>query len=301
MQIVTRTLLACLLGGCAAPPLASAIEVSRARSRIGNFSARTWVDLTTPQIAILTLETEEPQRFLFRSIGRGLPGAHAQNALPLPVLSLHEGNRLPVADRGGASRPEVIALARKAGAFPIDPTGMPASADLGAALTPWLGRGTFALTTTSADSGAGAVLFESHEVAPTESAAHLRHFSVRGHTGPGSTVMIVGFIIRGEAPLRLLVRGLGPALAARGVAAPVADPLLEIYAAGAPAPLAVNDNWSDNSEIADTARRVHALPLPAGSRDAALLVALAPGAYTALLPVTDNTSGNAAIEFHVLD
>lgn len=301
MQIVTRTLFACLLGGWAAPPIASAIEGARVRSRIGHFSARTLVDPATPQIATLAYDTYEPQRFLFRAIGRGLPGRLAPNTLSTPVLSLHEGTRFLAADRGGAITPEMTALARVGGAFPIDPTGLPASLNLGAALASALGRGTFTVTTSSGDTGSGAVLFEAHEVAPAESAARMRHFSVRGHNGPGGAVMIVGFIIRGEAPLRLLVRGLGPALATLGVVRSVADPLLEIYAAGAPAPLVVNDNWSDDPEIADAARRVQAMPLAAGSRDAALLVALAPGAYTALLAVTDNTSGNAMIEFHVLD
>lgn len=284
-----------------APPVASAIEGSRSPSRIGGFSVRTVVDPATPQTVTLTLETTVPQRFLFRATGRGLPGPLAQNTLPTPVLSLRESTRLLAADRGSAIAPEMTALARVAGAFPIDPANLPALSDAGAALAPSLGRGTFTVTTTSGDTGSGAVLFEAHEVAPAESAARVRHFSVRGHTGPGGAVMIVGFIIRGEAPLRLLVRGLGPALANVGVARPIADPLLEIFAAGAPAPLVVNDNWSDNPEIAAAARRVQALPLTAGSRDAALLVALAPGAYTALLAVTDHTSGNALIEFHVLD
>lgn len=301
MQIVTRILFACLFGWCAAPPPASAIEVSRARARIGNFSARTLVDPATPQIAILTVETSEPQRFLFRAIGRGLPGPFAANTLPTPVLTLREGARLLAADRGSAVTPETTALARVAGAFPIDPADLPAPSDAGAALAPSLGRGTFTLTTTSGDAGSGAVLVEAHELASGETAARLRHFSVRGHTGPGGAVMVVGFFIRGEAPLRLLVRGLGPALASVGVARPVADPLLEIHAAGALVPLVVNDNWSDDLEIADTARRMQAMPLAAGSRDAALLVALAPGAYTALIAVTDHSSGSAQLEFHVLD
>ncbi len=284
-----------------APPVASAIEVSRTPSRFGGFSVRTRVDPATPQTVTLTLDTTEPQRFLFRAIGRGLPGLPAQNSLPTPVLSLGESTRLLAVDHGSAISPEMRALARVAGAFPIVPADLPSPSNAGAALAPSLGRGTFTVTTTSGDAGAGAVLFEAHDVAPAESAARVRHFSVRGHTGPGGAVMIVGFIIRGETPLRLLVRGLGPALANGGVTRPIADPLLEIYAAGAPAPLVVNDNWSDDPAIAETALRMQAMPLAPGSRDAALLVALAPGAYTALIAVTDHTSGNALLEFHVLD
>lgn len=301
MQILTRTLLACLLGGWALAPDANALEVSRARSHIGDFSGRCLVDPTTPQITTLTLETTEPQRFLFRAIGRGLPGPLPSANLPTPVLSLNEGTRLLATDRGSAGAPAMTALARLAGAFPIDPTGLPAGFTAGAALAPSLGRGTFTLATTSGDAGAGAVFFEAHAVAGANPPARVRHFSVRGHTGPGGAVLVVGFIIRGDAPLRLLVRGLGPALANVGVPRPVADPLLEIYAAGAPAPLVVNDNWSDNPEIAETARRLQAVPLAPGSRDAALLVALAPGAYTALLAITDQSSGDGTIEFHVLD
>ena len=128
----------------------------------------------------------------------------------------------------------------------------------------------------------------------------LVNFSARAYVGPGAGLALAGFIVRGDQPGRSLSRGVGPALAAFGLTATLADPVLTLTTADGTL-LAINRGWSTNANVADlatTSTRVGAFPLAAASRDAALLLNLPPGAYTAQLIGANDTSGLAWLEVY---
>lgn len=126
----------------------------------------------------------------------------------------------------------------------------------------------------------------------------LANLSARGRVGEGDALMIGGFIVAGDA-MRVLVRGIGPGLAAHGVPETLADPRLELVrldAAGAWQPVAANDDWpADDAALAAAMAQVHAFPLPPGSADAALMLDLPPGRYTALLTSAPAAPGGIAL------
>ena len=65
--------------------------------------------------------------------------------------------------------------------------------------------------------------------------------------------------------------------------------------------IAENSGWSasaDAAAIAGVANRVGAFAFAAGSGDAALLIDLAPGAYTARVSGVDGTTGVALVEIY---
>ncbi len=104
--------------------------------------------------------------------------------------------------------------------------------------------------------------------------------STRARLAGGGERVIAGFVIEGRARW-VLIRGVGPALAAFGVAAPLADPYLTLRKGNLIQYF--NDNWNerpDAAAIRAASLRVGAFPLPEGGKDAALLVELQPGAYT---------------------
>ena len=127
-------------------------------------------------------------------------------------------------------------------------------------------------------------------VVPLQVLSVLINLSTRGAVTAGAGNLVVGVVIGGATSRTLLIRGIGPALAQFGIGGVLADPLLQIYNANTGVLVAVNDNWAGDATVALVAGRVGAFALtdPA-SRDAALLVALAPGAYTA------NLSGGAGV------
>ena len=113
-------------------------------------------------------------------------------------------------------------------------------------------------------------------------------------------VLIAGFVIAGSEPKRLLIRGVGPALAGFGVGGVLADPQLAIYRQGSAAALRQNDDWGlgGGAALAAAAAQAGAFALPANSRDAALLLVLEPGAYTAQISGAGASTGVALLELY---
>lgn len=118
----------------------------------------------------------------------------------------------------------------------------------------------------------------------------------------GNETLIAGFVVQGRDRRAYLLRGVGPALAAFGLAG-MADPRLNLFS-GATV-LGGNDNWGQNEasladglSITDTSAAVGAFPLPEGSRDAALLVPLPPGLYSSHLRSTDGRGGVVLAEIY---
>ena len=107
----------------------------------------------------------------------------------------------------------------------------------------------------------------------------LANISTRGFIDQGEEVMIAGFILAGgSGSSRVVLRGIGPSLAAAGIADALADPTLELHDGNGIA-IAFNDNWRDAqaSEIEATGLR------PVDDREAAIVASLPPGPYTAVL------------------
>jgi hypothetical protein len=101
-------------------------------------------------------------------------------------------------------------------------------------------------------------------------------------------VLIAGFVIAGTAPQRVLVRGAGPALAAFSVTGALADPALELYQGRDL--VAGNDDWP--AADAETHAAAGAFAFAPGSKDAALVQTLPPGAYTVHLGPAGGGSAN---------
>ncbi len=134
------------------------------------------------------------------------------------------------------------------------------------------------------------------------------NLSCRARVGTGADVLTAGFVIRGTSPRRLLIRGVGPTLGNLGVTGTLADPKLEVIRQGDTTPLATNDNWSTPvapatataADLTAAFGSVGAFALTAGSRDAALIVTLPPGTYTAQVSGVNNTVGIAIVEVYDL-
>jgi len=126
--------------------------------------------------------------------------------------------------------------------------------------------------------------------------------SARIVSGTGDQVLIVGFVTGGagtSGTKPLLVRGIGPALAAYGVPGVMADPLLEVIPSGSTVPVISNDNWSGNATVAATATAVGAFALTdSASKDAALVANLASGPYSAKVSGVGNTTGTVLAEVY---
>jgi hypothetical protein len=125
--------------------------------------------------------------------------------------------------------------------------------------------------------------------------ARLVNVSARNRVGTGDDILIAGFNITGPGSLQVLIRAVGPGLTVFGVPSVLVDPKLEIFN-DRNVKVAENDNWE--SALASTFAKVAAFAINAGSRDAALLVELPPGSYTAQVRGADGGTGDALVEVY---
>jgi len=130
-----------------------------------------------------------------------------------------------------------------------------------------------------------------------------RNFSTRVVVGTGEFVLIGGFIVDGTSPKKVMIRGIGPSLATAGVATPSADPRLSLRDSSG-AEIARNDNWRQTQTggviTSDQSNEIQASGLaPKNDNEAAMIVTLAPGQYTAI--VEDAGQGTALVEMYDLD
>jgi hypothetical protein len=122
--------------------------------------------------------------------------------------------------------------------------------------------------------------------------AHLLNMYFRA-TIPQSGSNTRCFVISG-GPQQVLLRPGGPALGLFHLSGFLANPNFTLYQGTTP--LLVNDNWCDTrpAVIVDAATRVGAFPYTANSKDAAMVVILAPGPYTVTITGDAGTSGGSA-------
>ncbi len=132
--------------------------------------------------------------------------------------------------------------------------------------------------------------------APQESSEnHLANISTRGFVNTGQGQLIGGFIITG-GPKLVLVRALGPSLAAQGVSPVLENPVLTLMSGSTE--LRSNDDWKSESNSDDIISTT--IP-PQDSRESSILVRLEPGAYTAIVTGANDTTGIALIEVFEID
>src|SRR3954470_20683888 len=127
-------------------------------------------------------------------------------------------------------------------------------------------------------------------------ASALGNLATRGQVSGGSKVLIGGLIISGTGAKRVVVRGIGPSLAASNVPGPLPDPTLKLFNSQAQL-VASNDNWQDTQAAAITGTGL----APQNAKESAILVTLQPGAYTVILDDATGASGIGVVEGYDLD
>jgi len=126
--------------------------------------------------------------------------------------------------------------------------------------------------------------------------AHLSNLSVFNQSGTGSNALTAGFTIGAGATKQVLIRAVGPTLSTFGVGNVMPDPTLTVYDSKGNT-VAINDNW--DFSLANIFNQVGAFALPTGSKDAAVMVTLSQGNYTAKVTgLGDNQIGNVIIEVY---
>lgn len=282
-----------------------------AAARLLGISARATVGTPGDGRVLITgfiLGGTQPQSLLLRGIGPGLASLGITNAVPHPTLRLFDagGNLLLQNTQWDSTSPALAAAFSRVGDFAL-PAG-----SLDSAVLTTLAPGAYTVQVVDA-TATGTALSEIYDAGASSdtSALHITALSTRGFAGTGDNILIGGFVVSGQVPQTVLVRGVGPMLQHYGVTGVLNNPKLSVYDATGQL-VAQNDDWGTpvTTFVGQTAASAAALvkaaadsgaaPLDAGSKDAALLLTLAPGAYTAHVESGDTQTGVALVEFYLV-
>ncbi len=130
---------------------------------------------------------------------------------------------------------------------------------------------------------------------PTPTPSTLGNISTRVGVGAGDNVLIGGFIITGNAPKKVILRAIGPSLAAFGLDNVLADPVLELHKPDQT--VVMNDNWKGTQQAAIEATGLQ----PTEDLESAIVATLEPGAYTAIVKEKNGGTGVGLVEAYDLD
>jgi hypothetical protein len=106
--------------------------------------------------------------------------------------------------------------------------------------------------------------------------------NLSARTELGSEPLIVGFVVAGQGKARVLLRAVGPGLAAFGLTGLATDPRLTLVSQASGQVVAQNDDWGASAAVTAAGNATGAFTLT-NAKDAALVVDLDPGAYTVRL------------------
>ncbi len=252
-----------------------------------------------------------PQTVLVRAVGPSLAaaGLSPTELLADPAFTLHDarnGNAVVAENDDWTSnrdRDALLAATARSGATPLSATDTRS-----AALVVTLDPGVYTFVVSGKGGASGIVLTEIYAANPTPVDARLAAISGRVFCGSGNDVAIGGFVVHGTRPRRMLIRAVGPSLAAANLPASqlLTDPFFSIHDARAGnVVVAENDNWAaapNSSEMLTVASRIGASDLLASdSSSAALLVTLDPGIYTFVISNRAPGSGIVLTEIYAAD
>jgi len=273
-------------------------------TRISNFSARALSGPGSDSLIMGFVVSGNGENLLVRGIGPTLAGFGITNFLPDPFLTIYSSTGAVLAtdetwgtNSSGVSQAAAITAADTlVGAFALTP----GSLDSALLITFNNGAGTTGLLSPfNPAGGTGVALVEMYDMGST-AGTHLVNVSARMNVTGGDGALIAGLGISGTAQQDVLIRGVGPALAALGVTGVLADPVITVYAGGTA--IATNAGWgtglSSAAQVTAVSAAVGAFPLPAGSKDSALLLTLQPGSYTVVISSTSGSAGVALVEVY---
>ena len=229
-----------------------------------------------------------PKHVLIRAIGPSLIQSGVPNPLADPILELYASGSSPIAFNNNW---------RDTQEETIKATGSPPTNDLESAIDTTLTPGNYTAVVRGNNGGSGIALVEVYDL--NQGSGKLANISTRAFVSTGADVTIAGFILgNANGPSNIVIRGIGPSLAASGVSNSLPNPSLELRN-GDGVLLGANNDWHDDPVQA--AKLVAAGLAPSDDREAALAVMLSPGRYTALLAGENNSTGVGLVEVYNLD
>jgi len=259
-------------------------------SHLANISTR--MDVGTGNNVMIggfVVTGSQSKTVLVRVLGPTLGSLGVANVLADPMLELHDSSGAVMAANDDWQIGSQVAQINASGFAPKNPNE--------SALIATLAPGSYTAIVRGYNDSTGIALVEVYELDSVTT--RLSNISTRGFVGTGDDVLIGGLIINGTVPKNLILRAIGPSMAAppTSLSGTLSDPMLELHD-GSGNLVASNDDWGSSPQ----ALAIAATPYrPSNPKESAIMATLTPGGYTAIVRSVNNTTGIALVEAYDLD
>ena len=270
-----------------------------------NLSARAYAETGANElIAGFVTTGASAKSVLIRGDGPSLAAFSISDYLADPTLTLVEGNTTVAATADWST--SLNGTFAQVGAFGLT------SGSHDTALLETLAPGAYTAQVASSTSNNGVALAEIYDADSGAPASRLINISARAYVGTGANILIGGFVIGGNTPQTVIIRGDGPALAGFGLSGALTNATLTL--SNGAGTVAINSGWNNAPTAGNAATggiviqpltaalsaKVGAFALTSGSNDSAIVVTLPTGAYTAQVTGANGATGVALVEIYEL-
>ncbi|MBI5380968.1 MAG: PKD domain-containing protein [Opitutae bacterium] len=266
--------------------------------RLTNLSIRTGSG-TGDQMLIVGVSigganTAGNKALLIRGIGPTLGLFGVRGALSDPQLKLLQDGREIDSNNDWGGATTLRAAFGSTGAFDID------GVSKDAALLADLSTASYTVQLSGNGGTTGITLAEIYDATPSANflwtTPRLINASARTLVGAGDDILIAGFVVGGSTSKKILVRAIGPTLGGFGVSGALSDPKLEVR--NGDTKVGENNDWSGTDALKTAFTATGAFTISDNSKDAAIVLDLPPGSYTAQVSGVNGTTGVALVEIY---
>jgi len=265
---------------------------------VGNVSTRLPVG-TDDNVLIEGFIVQGPvgsaKKMMVRALGPSLAFFGIGDALANPTLEIHDSSNATVATNNNWRNTEVGGLITGDQSAEISASGLAPGDDQESAIIANLAPGSYTAVVRGLGNTVGTGLVDAYDIS-AGSPARLANVATRGFIQPGDKLMIAGFIVQ-NAPVRAVVRAIGPSLTAFGIGNALPDTTLQLRNENGVV-LLENDDWktdpAQKQELEGTGLQ------PTNDLEAAVIMTLPPGQYTAQVRGKGESNGIGVVEAYFL-
>lgn len=240
--------------------------------------------------------TNGTKPLLVRAVGPSLTQLGVGGVLTDPKVDIFSGSLVTAGNDNWGGGNALTSTFTQVGAFAL---AAPDSRDA-AVYIPSMPAGGYTVQVGGVGAATGTVIAELYDGTPTNdfnaTTPRLVNVSVLKEISTSGT-LTAGFTVGGSASMQVLIRAVGPSLTAFGVGSAMADPQIIVFDVNSRS-VAANDNWGGGTILTQAFSSVGAFTFAAGSRDAAVLVFLQPGNYTAQVSGVGGMGGSVLVEVY---
>ena len=233
------------------------------------------------------------KKIIVRAIGPSLIPFGIADALANPTLEIHDASSATVATNNDWKITQVGGLITGDQSVEISASGLAPSNDLESAIIANLMPGSYTAVVRGFGDSTGTGVVDAYDLSTT-SAARLANIATRGLIQPGDKLMIAGFIVQ-NGSVRAVISAIGPSLTSFGISNALPDTTLQVKDQNGTIVIQ-NDDWQSDQkqELENTGLQ------PSDPREAAVVVTLPPGQYTAQVRGKPETTGIGVVQAYFL-